>query len=325
MTQLLQAAPNNQYPLVSVVIPTYNRSSLLLHAMESVLQQTYSPLEIIVIDDGSTDDTRVRLGPYLKRIRYFYQPNQGVSAALNAGIREAQGEWISILASDDLWDSRKIEMQIEAVRMFGQECGACFTNCFYSVDGKLGNDVFGDVGLTRNELFGQLHNPISYILGPRFGIYVQSLMVSRSLMEEAGGFDETLGLGEDRDLIFRLSLKTKFCFVSAPLTSIDRTPAVPRLTALHVGRTDQQYSWDERGLKKMLDQAAFLDDETAKRIQCDLVGLYYDWLAAKMKQFKIRGAVELIFKLRRQGQAYSDIIRVTLSRAYAKALRRTFA
>ena len=89
MNSLFKTAKRVTTPTVSVVIPTYNRGALLINAMESVLKQTYTDYELIVIDDGSTDDTSKRLQPYMERIRYYYQDNRGASAAQNAGVRVA--------------------------------------------------------------------------------------------------------------------------------------------------------------------------------------------------------------------------------------------
>src|ERR1700730_12131274 len=116
---------------VSIIIPTFNRSALVVNAIESALQQTHPNCEIIVVDDGSTDDTVEMLAPYLDRIRYFHQNNQGVAAALNKGIEAACGRWIAILASDDLWMPTKLESQFRAIAELGEEFGACFTDCSY--------------------------------------------------------------------------------------------------------------------------------------------------------------------------------------------------
>ena len=116
-------------PRVSVIIPTYNRGSLLPVAIESVLAQTYKDYELIIIDDGSTDDTCKKLQPYIERLRYFYQDNRGVSAAQNAGINVALGKYVSILASDDVWLPTKLERQLGALAQLGGEFGACFTDC----------------------------------------------------------------------------------------------------------------------------------------------------------------------------------------------------
>lgn len=92
-----------QVPLVSVVIPVYNGDRFIGQAIESVLSQTYSPLEIIVIDDGSTDQTEQALAPYLHQIQYLTQPNQGSAAARNSGLCVATGELIAFLDADDFF------------------------------------------------------------------------------------------------------------------------------------------------------------------------------------------------------------------------------
>jgi glycosyltransferase involved in cell wall biosynthesis len=107
-----------------------------------VLRQTYTDYELIVIDDGSTDDTRDRLKPYMGRIRYFYQDNRGASAAQNKGIELAIGKWVSILASDDVWLPTKLERQFETLATLGSEFGACFTNCNYSGNPDMSLTVF---------------------------------------------------------------------------------------------------------------------------------------------------------------------------------------
>src|SRR5437764_10734914 len=89
--------------LVSVVIPSYNRAYIVGQAIESALQQTHRPVEVLVADDGSTDDTRRVVEGYGPPVRYFYQPNAGVSAARNLGLRHARGEFIALLDSDDRW------------------------------------------------------------------------------------------------------------------------------------------------------------------------------------------------------------------------------
>src|SRR5438067_538680 len=120
---------------ISVVIPAYNRPALLKNAVESLLAQTIPVSEIIVVDDGSTEDVagmiqrniRERSG-WGERVRYFYQENQGQSVAFNRGIAEARGEWLGVLGSDDLWLPNKLEWQLRALERFGGECGLCFAD-----------------------------------------------------------------------------------------------------------------------------------------------------------------------------------------------------
>src|SRR5438874_1624069 len=103
-------------PLVSVVIPTYNSAHYIGEAVQSVLAQTYTNFEVIVVDDGSTDDTRERLESVAGRIRYLYQPNGGVSKARNRGIQEARGELIAFLDGDDEWLPEKLAKQLAYMR-----------------------------------------------------------------------------------------------------------------------------------------------------------------------------------------------------------------
>src|SRR5262249_441294 len=102
-------------PLVTVVIPTYNRADLLPDAIESVLAQSYKPIEIIVVDDGSTDDTRAVATRFGDRIRYVYQENAERAAARNHGLRLACGDFIAFLDSDDYWDHDKIESDVSVL------------------------------------------------------------------------------------------------------------------------------------------------------------------------------------------------------------------
>lgn len=308
-------------PAVSVVIPTYNRATLVGNAIESALQQTWKDYEIIVIDDGSTDDTKAKLQPYMQRIRYFYQPNQGASAAQNAGVRLAEGKWISILASDDTWSPTKLERQLSAVAELGSEFGACFTDCSIIQDGPSNITAFGEAGLTPKSVVSPLENPIKYIVGGRFGLYVQSMLVLRSLMTEVGGFDESLGVAEDVDLIFRLSWRTKFCLVSLPLVSVDRTSGCPRLMDLVRSREDQTYAWNERRLHKMLLQADSLDPEDRQALHEELLDVCYSWTAAKVTRLEAANTLKVARKLRGLGESYPRIIATLLSRAGRKAGR----
>lgn len=103
-------------PSISVVIPAYNAGRFINAAIDSVLQQTVPPLEIIVIDDGSTDDTCERLLIYGQQIRYYFQNNAGIGAARNTGICAADGDWIALLDADDIWHPRKLELQSSVIR-----------------------------------------------------------------------------------------------------------------------------------------------------------------------------------------------------------------
>src|SRR5258706_6591961 len=100
---------------ISVIIPTFNSAALVTAAVDSVLAQTTPPTEILVVDDGSTDDTRQRLAPYAGRLRYLHQQSKGVAAARNLGLKQATGEFVAFLDADDIWHPRKLERQLTAM------------------------------------------------------------------------------------------------------------------------------------------------------------------------------------------------------------------
>jgi len=195
-------------PLITVVIPTYNYGRFVAAAVESALVQTYSHLEVVVVDDGSTDDTRQRLTPYLDRIRYIHQENGGLSAARNTGIRAAAGEWIALLDADDVWHPRKLELQIRCLGGPPPEVGLLATDsftdqrtCWPAVDetpAKVVQFALEDVlGLCR--------------FAP------SSALIRKSCLEAVGLFDATLRSVEDRDMWIRLASHYVLAKLSLPL------------------------------------------------------------------------------------------------------------
>jgi glycosyltransferase involved in cell wall biosynthesis len=310
-------------PMISVVIPTFNRAALVVKAIESVFAQTYKDYEVIVVDDGSVDNTREILKPYRERLQYIYQENRGAAAAQNTGIRMARGKWISILGSDDLWLPAKLERQIEAVTNLGNEFGACFTDCIFFGNSNLVKSVFEEAGLRSNLKFAPLENQIRHILGEHFLIWPQSLLVLRSLLQELNGFDEAMSHEEDIDLIFRLGLITHYCFVSSPLVKIDRSPSRSRLTGDYSTRIEEIYGYNEYRFRKWLALPDGVDAETRRAIQDRLRTLYYAWISAKLYKLSFAGALEKMSLIGRMGDNYHTILGTLLARA-AKKLFRTF-
>ena len=131
-----------QTPSVSVVITTYNQASYIGPALDSVFAQSRPPAEVIVVDDGSTDETSERIAPYRDRLVYIRQPNQGVAQARNTGVRTARGDLLAFLDGDDLWESEKLALQVAAA-------------CAYPDSGLIAvNGVqFSETRLTRESLF----------------------------------------------------------------------------------------------------------------------------------------------------------------------------
>lgn len=305
---------------VSAIIPTFNRRDYVTRAVDSVLAQTVPVDEIIVVDDGSTDGTIQTIrSRYGSRVAVLRQENAGASAARNRGLREARGEWIAFLDSDDVWSPTKIERQLEALATLGDGFGACFTDCKYMGSSTSGRSAFERAGLETNSDFGELSNPMKYITGMYPVIYMQSLMVSRSLHDEVNWFDEALVVEEDVDLNFRLAFRTKFCFVSEPLVTIDDTRSRDRLTGLYAGRTDRVFACIEHRHQKWLAFPS-VDADTRQMLHQSLRHLYYTWAISRLYQFRICAAVERLSKARAMGDSYLAICSMLASRTTAKLL-----
>ena len=115
-------------PPITAVVPTYNRGPLIARALESILGQTRTPDEVVVVDDGSTDDTQERIQAYAGRVRYVRQPNAGGSAARNRGVEEATHPWVAFLDSDDHWRPEHIERMSDAIAATDGAAGFYFAD-----------------------------------------------------------------------------------------------------------------------------------------------------------------------------------------------------
>jgi len=225
-------------PKVSVVIPTYNRADKVGKAIDSALSQTFTDLEVVVVDDGSSDGTgEILRRAYGDRIRCFAQANQGVSGAWNRGIAEARGEWIAFLASDDLWEKDKLEWQLRALERFGPKCGACYTDVrLFNHPEKRTLFEMGNEGYRHEEPMGVNPEVLRLLVrspGAGMLIFMGSLLARTDAVRKTGGCDPGLAFGEDSDLLFRLAMITGFCYVNRPLVWFDRSPGEIR----HAGVT----------------------------------------------------------------------------------------
>ncbi|MGC9942577.1 MAG: glycosyltransferase family A protein, partial [Verrucomicrobiota bacterium] len=199
-----------------VIIPTYNRAKTIERAVNSVLAQTWKKLEVIVVDDGSTDRTDDILTAYGNKIRVIHQQNGGVSAARNTGIRNATGEIISFLDSDDEWLPEKTERQVKMLQLTkssGVVCCICNARMLFST-GTVTS--FQTARLYPKQSEGIWNNP-GQVLLDRFLLFNQVVAVWRKALDQSGYFREDLRIMEDYDLALRLALAGPWAFIADPM------------------------------------------------------------------------------------------------------------
>jgi glycosyltransferase involved in cell wall biosynthesis len=206
----------NKDKLVSVIIPTFNRAALLPSAIDSVLAQTHPAVEIVVVDDGSTDNTRAVLTRFGDRIRVLTQSNAGASAARNAGIAASHGEIVSFVDSDDLWLPTKLEKQVSLLERAGPQTPCCLCNVSLVYSNGQGGSSF-DLSLIKPSLPEGLWLNVLQVLVTRFILFNQAVAIRRSALVRLGGFDESCAYMEDYDLALRLALAGPWAFVAEPL------------------------------------------------------------------------------------------------------------
>jgi len=189
----------NSEPKISVIIPTYNQSECLKEAIESVLNQTYKNIEIIVIDDGSTDNTLGVVGSFDNKIVCIQQKNKGASSARNIGIKKANGEYLAFLDSDDMWIKNKLEKQIDFIKK-NPEIGLLGTGCYQMIN--IGKVIHKKIFPNKNEILQKdliKYNP-----------FIQSsVMVKKDVFNHIDLYDEKFKESEDYDLWLRIAQKYK--------------------------------------------------------------------------------------------------------------------
>ena len=192
---------------IAVIIPTFDRQHFLGRAIDSVLSQTRPAHEVIVIDDGSTDGTVPWLKKEYPTVKLIEQTNQGVSAARNAGIQQAQSEWIALLDSDDEWFPEKLERQVKELQKY-PEILFCHTDEIWIRKGVRVNPM------KKHQKFGGM---IFSKCLDICRISPSSALFSRTLLDDVGWFDETLPICEDYDLWLRITAKFPVLFIDDPL------------------------------------------------------------------------------------------------------------
>ncbi|MFA7677230.1 MAG: glycosyltransferase [Candidatus Omnitrophota bacterium] len=233
---------------VSVIIPAYNKAELTVETVESVLAQTYGNTEIIVIDDGSTDNTKVKLEPYLDRIKYVYKKNGGACSARNLGISIARGQYIGLLDCDDLYLPEKIELSVNYLEDhpdFGFVHSAAY---FIDEKGKI------------LRTFSSGDNRCSWIgkkLLLKNFICNSTVVAKKSCFEKSGVFDEEIFTPADWDMWLRLAENYKTGYIDKPLTMY-------RVSSAYILKNTELFKNEER---KVLEKAFKRNNKLSRRLK----------------------------------------------------------
>jgi len=192
-------------PSVSVVIPTYNYAKYIARSVESVVNQSFQDFEILVVDDGSTDNTReVIETKYKTKVRYFYQENSGAPSARNRGIEESKGDYLAFLDADDEWFPSKLEKQIDKFKSSADTVGLIYSGFAY---------IWGESEDKGNKIIPTLRGNIfpSFLKGSVLGS--PTPVIRKPCFQKAGTFDETLPSSQDWDMWLRISKHYEVDFV----------------------------------------------------------------------------------------------------------------
>lgn len=290
-------------PLISVVIPTFNRVESVMAALKSVLAQTYGEFEVIVVDDGSTDGTSEAFQQVIspectsgQEVRYIYQVNQGPSAARNKGIAEAKGEWIAFLDSDDEWLPQKLEWQLRAIDKFNDKCCACITDARLVDNLGMDTTVFRESGKGYAETLGTDCQATESLVKTREPFWISTLMVRTDIVKRVGCFDSVIGYAEDHDLLFRLSLATSFCYANMPLSVINRSKSPPGSVCRPWDKAEVRL----RGSQVMFEKWLSFNSQLPPAVRSTLVGnlrhVYSAWANWYLEHEQYNEAREAVCK-----------------------------
>ncbi len=292
-------------PLVSVVIPVYNGERFLRESLESVFAQTFRDYEVICVDDGSTDGSFPFLKQYGERVRVVQQANAGQSAARNAGVRLARGEYIAFLDQDDRWYPSKLEQQVAVLQA---ETDVVLVHCNYDIVDRGGQVLQAGAALAGRG--SSLASPLGLLIGEAL-VFPSAMLARRDVFQRVGGFDPELRGFEDFDLIARLKQHGRFVLLDEPGMSY-RLHAGGFTRAGGIGVIRSR----ERFLIRMRD--LYMGDRTKEAlIKRMLADCYSDWGMHEARGGNRREGREKLIRSLRQNpwkfRTYSRLVRVTMS------------
>ncbi|MEK7290503.1 MAG: glycosyltransferase, partial [Planctomycetota bacterium] len=204
-------------PVVSVILPTYNCANFLPHSIQSILSQTYDSYEIIVVDDGSTDNTKEVLNPFMQRISYIkLEQNKGLPAARNIGIKSALGKYIAFIDADDIWLPEKLQTDIKYFETYSEISMVYSKHINIDINGSV---LDGDTKkrLPSGNIFIQLFSEQNFII-------TSSVVVKKDVFETTGLFDEQLFNCQDWDMWLRITFYFKVAGINKTLVKYRHNP-----------------------------------------------------------------------------------------------------
>lgn len=288
--------------LVSAIIPSYNSAVYIKDAIESILSQTYKNIEILIVDDGSIDNTRDVVVSYEKlypgKVRYLSQKNQGPGIARNNGIANANGEYIAFLDADDMWEVDKIKVQVESLES-SETMHISHTDFVYMYKGGIIKP-----SEYSNKKKKNFSGDIFFSLFRENFIRTSTVMIKKDTFNQAGGFDPDLFMSEDYDLWLRITKgRSVVSYIDKPLLKV-------RLHESHMtGDAQRTYMWVNKVIEKSIASSSDMADKLKSHLPYRLAKNHYTigykfFCDKKMAQARSEFIKSLRYKFKLSSVAY---------------------
>lgn len=269
-------------PKVSVIIPFYNGKEFIAQAVNSVLRQTYTSYEIIVVDDGSTDDSKKALEQFDGKIRYFYQQNQGISNARNKAVKEAKGEYIALLDQDDIWYPRRLEKQVKVMDE-NSDISIVYSDCHY-INEK--NEILSQAFEVQKARSGRIFKDLII----KNFIPIPTVLLRKRAVDEVGLFDKRYSFAEEYYLFLRIARIYHVSYIDEPLAGY-------RIHGKNLSKNTEKSLKEDIMLKEEIIKN--YPNDTApvlSRIEREIAELYYGLGRTYQKSKKYNLAKENLLK-----------------------------
>ncbi len=294
-------------PLVSIILPTYNRERVLQKAVESILLQTFQNFELIIVDDGSTDNTEKMIRQTFEdgRIKFHrYLPNQGATHARNVGINHAVGQFIAFQDSDDVWTPDKLMKQVTVIQSAPDDIGAVYTAYYRDENGKM---TYMPAEKTGRSIASKAVSRLFYLF-----VATPTVLLKKECLENVGSFDESLPRLQEWELWIRLSEHCGFQYIDEPLV-VSRyqpdsiTANQPALVRAFESILAKHRTILERDRQSMADLFAIFGRHLLVAQETFSKGRSYLLTAAGLKPMKVKYILLVLFSS--LGYRQSDNIR----------------